>query len=82
MTEKIVEPYSQAKILRINLTDGTTSAETISPELVRDFVGGRGLGVKLLYDNVGPETEPLSPENWLIFAVGPATAPAFAPKGI
>jgi aldehyde:ferredoxin oxidoreductase len=81
VTEKIVEPYSQAKILRINLTDGTTSSETISPELVRDFVGGRGLGVKLLYDNVGPETEPLSPENLLIFAVGPATATAVPTAG-
>jgi aldehyde:ferredoxin oxidoreductase len=40
-------------------------------ETLRQFLGGRGLGAKLLYDLVGPDVEPLSPSNYLIFTAGP-----------
>ncbi|MFW9800588.1 MAG: aldehyde ferredoxin oxidoreductase family protein, partial [Candidatus Thorarchaeota archaeon] len=73
MTES-PQPYSDAEILRVSLTKGTISREPISSDLYSEYLGGRGLGVKLLYDNLAPKTDPLSPENWLIFAVGPLTA--------
>ena len=43
-------------------------------EMAHLYLGGRGLGARLLWDLVGPEIEPLSPENALIFATGPLTA--------
>jgi aldehyde:ferredoxin oxidoreductase len=40
-------------------------------ETLRQFLGGRGLGAKLLFDLVGPGVEPLSPGNYLILTAGP-----------
>ncbi|MCX8173438.1 MAG: aldehyde ferredoxin oxidoreductase family protein [Thermoplasmata archaeon] len=62
------------KLLRINLTEKTGKVENLDENILRNFIGGRGLGAKLLYDEVKPETEPLSAENKLIFTVGPLTA--------
>jgi len=42
-----------------------------SEELARKFIGGRGLAVKLLWDELRPGTDPLGPDNMLIFAGGP-----------
>ena len=40
---------------------------------VRKFVGGKGLGAKILYDNLEKNVDPLSPENIIVFATGPLT---------
>ncbi len=61
------------KILRVNLSNGEIKEEKIPENILKDYVGGRGLGVKLYYDLVEPSIEPLSPENPLIFTVGPLT---------
>jgi aldehyde:ferredoxin oxidoreductase len=61
------------RILRVNLTDGKFSEETLSDELVHDYIGGRGFGAKLLYDELRPGTDPLGEENELICLVGPMT---------
>ncbi len=61
------------KLLRIDLQDESVKVEDIPEEILLDYLGGRGLGVKLYYDSVSPEIEPLSEENPLIFAVGPLT---------
>ncbi|MBO3840856.1 MAG: aldehyde ferredoxin oxidoreductase family protein [Candidatus Brockarchaeota archaeon] len=45
------------------------------------FIGGRGIGAKIVYDNVGPEVDPLSKDNLLVFAVGPLTATAAPTSG-
>ncbi|MEM3444615.1 MAG: aldehyde ferredoxin oxidoreductase family protein [Thermoplasmata archaeon] len=68
------------KILRVNLTEKNAKIESVEENILKNFVGGRGLGAKILYDEVKPETEPLSPENKLIFSVGPLTATG-APTG-
>jgi aldehyde:ferredoxin oxidoreductase len=81
MTEETIQPYSEAKILYVSLSDMTHRAETIPPALLRDYLGGRGLGVKLLYDTLRPGIDPLSPENLLIFAVGPSTATSVPTAG-
>ena len=62
------------KILDINLTTGTIESTPLDMDMARLFLGGRGLGARLLWDLVGPEVEPLSSENVLIFASGPLTA--------
>jgi len=62
------------KILRVDLTRGTISEERIKETLLRKYIGGSGLAAKILFDETGPETEPLGPNNVLIFMTGPVTA--------
>ncbi|MDX1778389.1 MAG: aldehyde ferredoxin oxidoreductase N-terminal domain-containing protein, partial [Thermodesulfobacteriota bacterium] len=61
------------KVLRVNLTNSTITVEELSGRLADQFLGGRGLASKILYDEVGPRVEPLSPENKLVFMTGPLT---------
>ncbi len=68
------------KLLRIDLTHQKTSIEDIDPIISKDFIGGRGVAIKYLYDEVDPQVDPLAPENTLIFATGPLTATP-APTG-
>lgn len=58
------------KILRVNLTRKETRVEELDPNLAAAFIGGAGLGIKLLYDALPAGVDPLSPENVLIFAPG------------
>ena len=60
-------------ILRINLSTGKIAKEALSEKLACQFIGGRGLNSKILYDETGPETDPLGPENRLIVGTGPTT---------
>jgi aldehyde:ferredoxin oxidoreductase len=59
------------KILRINLTDQTAKEEELPRAIARDFIGGAGFGIKYLFDEVKAGTDPLGPENKLIFSPGP-----------
>jgi len=59
------------KLLRINLTDHTTKVEEMREEILLNYIGGRGLGVKILYDEVPAKVNPLGPENKLIFVTAP-----------
>src|SRR4030042_3327660 len=61
------------KLLEIDLTSGKTKNTTISHEMVEKYLGGRGLGARLLFDLLPAKTDPLSPENVLIFLTGPLT---------
>ncbi|MHA1264002.1 MAG: aldehyde ferredoxin oxidoreductase family protein [Candidatus Helarchaeota archaeon] len=60
-------------LLRINLTTQEIVQEEVSDEIITDFLGGRGLGVKLLWDQVKAGIDPFSPENILIFTIGAMT---------
>ena len=60
-------------LLRIDLTSRTVTEETIAPELLREWIGGKGIGTRYLADEVGPDVEPLGPANKLIFVTGPIT---------
>jgi aldehyde:ferredoxin oxidoreductase len=68
------------RLLRIDLANREVSVEDIDPQTAKDYVGGRGLAIRYLYDEVDPGVDPLSPENKLIFAAGPLTATS-APTG-
>lgn len=61
------------RFLRIDLSSGRIKEERIPEETLRDFIGGRGLGVKLLYDELEPGIDPLSPENKIVILTGPVT---------
>jgi aldehyde:ferredoxin oxidoreductase len=68
------------KILNINLSDGKTNKEALSKELARQYIGGTGFATHLLYDNLKPGVDPLSPDNVLVYATGPVCG-AFVPCG-
>ena len=58
-------------VLRVDLTRGKITRESIPEKIKKDFVGGRGLGVKYFYDEVDPGADPLGPENKLFVLNGP-----------
>src|SRR5512136_2026332 len=60
------------KILRVDLTTRQITEEPSSRYLPK-YIGGRGLGARIYWDEIKPETDPLSPENKLIFTTGPLT---------
>ena len=62
------------KILDVDLSSGAIQIVPLDMTIARLFLGGRGLGARLLWDLVGPQVEPLSPENVLVFTTGPLTA--------
>ncbi|MFH0812971.1 MAG: aldehyde ferredoxin oxidoreductase family protein [Pseudomonadota bacterium] len=59
------------KYLRVNLTAGIVKEEEIPSEVIMDFIGGRGFGIKYLYDELSPNVDPLGPSNKLIILTGP-----------
>ncbi|MCD4683418.1 MAG: aldehyde ferredoxin oxidoreductase family protein [Bacteroidales bacterium] len=61
------------RLLRVNLSDLSYKAEEIPEKLLIDFIGGRGLGSKILFDELPANADPMGPENKLIFATGPLT---------
>ncbi len=69
------------KIARINLTTGEIKVEKLDLDLARKFIGGRGLGTKMLYDEGVATVDPLSPENKLIYITGPMTGAAAPSTG-
>jgi aldehyde:ferredoxin oxidoreductase len=68
------------RVLRIDLTNGNITTEALDPALARDYIGARGLGTKVLSDEIDPTVDALSPANKLIFAPGPFTG-TYAPSG-
>jgi aldehyde:ferredoxin oxidoreductase len=58
------------KLLRIDLTRRESRAEEIPLRHYRAFLSARGLGVKYLFDELSEGTDPLSPQNKLIFGIG------------
>ncbi|MFH1002891.1 MAG: aldehyde ferredoxin oxidoreductase N-terminal domain-containing protein [Chloroflexota bacterium] len=58
-------------VLYVDLTTGKTRREALDPQLVEDFLGGWGIALRMIYDLVPPDTEPLAPENAIILVTGP-----------
>jgi len=65
------------RVLRVDLTNGAVGRQPIDEGLARNFLGGRGLNVKWLHDHVPPHTDPLSPDNVLVFGAGPLVGTTF-----
>ena len=61
------------KLLRVDLTKGEWKVEELDQKLAAKFIGGRGLGSKILFDEIDPKIDPFSPNNKLIMATGPLT---------
>jgi aldehyde:ferredoxin oxidoreductase len=67
-------------ICKIDLTSGEIATEP-TEAYVDQYLGGRGLGVRLIYDNYVPGTDALDPRNPLIFNTGPLTGTALPGSG-
>jgi len=67
------------KILDVDLTSAVISEAELDRSLAEDYMGGKGFGAKILYDQLSPGCEPLSADNILVFATGPLTG-TFAPS--
>lgn len=59
------------KILRVDLTEKTISIEPLRNNSTENYIGGRGLGARILWEEVEPGLNPLNPSNRLIFVTGP-----------
>jgi aldehyde:ferredoxin oxidoreductase len=76
--------YLEPKILRVNLSRGEVSEESMPKGFVEMFIGGKGYAW-LLAKELKPKIDPLSPENKIIFATGPLTgsgAPGFSGRHV
>ncbi len=62
------------KLLRVDLTNRRISEEGLRTEWIKDYLGGAGLAARILFDELVPRVDPLSPENKLLFMTGPVTA--------
>jgi aldehyde:ferredoxin oxidoreductase len=73
-------PYgSRGKILQVDLSSSKIWDEELSDDLINGYIGGAGINAKLFYDIMrdNPQIDPLSPENPLIFGVGPVVGTVF-----
>lgn len=73
--------YLEKKILRVDLSNKKIKEQTVPQEWFKKYIGGMGFGIKILFDEVNPKVDALSPDNKLIFSIGPLTgtmAPMFA----
>lgn len=61
------------KILRVDLTSSSSVSEELNLGWAQQFIGGRGLGARYLYDQADPTLDPFDPATPLIFATGPLT---------
>ena len=61
------------KLARINLTTGTITVEKLDTDLAKKFIGGRGLGTKIVYDEGCATADALGPDNKLVYVTGPLT---------
>jgi len=60
------------KVLRVDLTNEKISTEPLNKEWAKQFVGGKGLGARYLFDELKPGTDAMSPDNVLMVWTGPA----------
>ena len=61
------------QILHINLSTGKVKTEPLKEEWAKEYIGGIGLGIRLLMEYSKPGTDPFNPDNPLIFVTGPLT---------
>ena len=59
------------KILEVDLTTGASKVLPLPEDWARDYIGGTGLGARIIYDAIPAGADPLGPENVFVFATGP-----------
>lgn len=66
------------KVAVVNLTDSSVSYIEPTADTYKLFIGGIGLGAKFLYEMTRPNVDPLSPDNIIVFSIGPIEGLALA----
>lgn len=61
------------RILEVDLSSSEIVSHELDERIAKEYLGGRGYGIKLLFDRNPRNIDPLSPENYLIFMTGPYT---------
>ena len=61
------------QILRVNLSTGEIRTESLTDEMARNYLGGRGFAARILYDELEKGVDPLGPLNKLVVAAGVLT---------
>jgi len=59
------------KVLFVDLTEQSYYENIIEEDIYREYIGGYGLGARILYEKMPAKVDPLGPENILGFIVGP-----------
>lgn len=73
MRRKVFMNGWNGKALWVDLTNRQITVNQIDKEVLKNFIGGRGLNDWVLYNHIRPGIDPLSPDNLLCLAVGPLT---------
>jgi aldehyde:ferredoxin oxidoreductase len=61
------------RVLRVDLDQKKFASEDLPEKVTRKFIGGSGIASKIVWEETGPTTDPVSAENPLVFATGPFT---------
>ena len=69
------------RYLKVNLTEESIKEYPLDMKLAKKYIGGKGLGVRLLYDNMSAGIDPLSPDNVILFMTGPLSGTAVQTSG-
>jgi aldehyde:ferredoxin oxidoreductase len=70
------------KILRVDLSKQIIRKDQVNDEVLKDYIGGRGLGSYIFYTELQAGIDPFSPESKICFITGPlqGTATPYTPK--
>jgi aldehyde:ferredoxin oxidoreductase len=63
--------FYQGKVLRLDLSAGASTVEPLNMEWAERYIGGKGLLLRYLWDEVPPKVDPWAPENPVILMTGP-----------
>ena len=66
-----------SRMIRVDLTKGKIDILPVQSKLTRDYIGGEGVGTRLLWEMVKPRTDALAPGNAIIFAACPLNGTLF-----
>ena len=69
------------KILVVDLSEKKHHDEQINQDQAREYIGGSGLAARILYEHITPDTDPLGPENPLLFLAGPLVGTSMPSAG-
>jgi len=68
------------RLAKVDLSTEKVTFEEIGEDVLQDFIGGRGLGLRLLVEEINPDIHPLK-ENVMVFAAGPLTGTSVTTSG-
>jgi aldehyde:ferredoxin oxidoreductase len=61
------------KMMFVDLSDGKTRTEELSEDLAKGFIGGYGIGARVIYERMKAGVDPLGPDNIFALGTGPLT---------